>query len=192
MAISAWAAYIYPFNGSFYRLLTPRNIHTHILLLRDTLSLTFHTNWSFNHPRSKAKDLSREKLVCIHSWWLVFAQVKTLACYSWWLGSPRWSWWSGCFFRSLPNWLWEPEEEVCTWLKLHHAGDGERRLLVSTLVSVTWEVTRLLVTVTTWIKGVCQHIDTTGKNPIVSCPLFTFKHLFSCNLFMCLTLEIIT
>ena len=34
---------------------------------------------------------------------------------------------------------------------------------MSALVSVTWEVTRLLVSVTTWIRGVCQHIDTTGK-----------------------------
>ena len=34
---------------------------------------------------------------------------------------------------------------------------------MSTLVLVTWEVTRLLVSVTTWIRGVCQHIDTTGK-----------------------------
>ena len=66
-------------------------------------------------------------------------------------------------------------------------------LLVSTLVLVTWEVTRLLVSVTTWIRGVCQHIDTTGKkNPVVFCQLFTFKHLLSYNLFMCLTLEIIT
>ena len=56
--------------------------------------------------------------------------------------------------------------------------DGERRLLVSTLVSVTWEVTRLLVSVTTWIRGVCQHIDTTGKNPVVSCPLITLSHYF--------------
>ena len=87
--------------------------------------------------------------------------------------------------------MWEPKK-VCTWLELHHAGDGERRLLVSTLVLVTWEVTRLLVSVTTWIRGVCQHIDTTGKNPVVSCPLFTFKHLLLCNLFMCLTLVVIT
>ena len=58
--------------------------------------------------------------------------------------------------------LWEPEE-VCTWLELHHARDGERRLLVSAQVSVTWEVTRLLVSVKTWIRGVCQHIDTTEK-----------------------------
>ena len=41
--------------------------------------------------------------------------------------------------------------------------DGEWRLLVSAQVSVTWEVTRLLVSVTTWIRGVCQHIDTTEK-----------------------------
>jgi hypothetical protein len=34
---------------------------------------------------------------------------------------------------------------------------------VSALVSVTWEVTRLFVSVTTWIRGVCQHINTTKK-----------------------------
>ena len=34
---------------------------------------------------------------------------------------------------------------------------------MSALVSVTWEVTRLLVSVTMWIRGVCQHIDTTEK-----------------------------
>ena len=34
---------------------------------------------------------------------------------------------------------------------------------MSALVSVTWEVTILFVSVTTWIRGVCQHIDTTGK-----------------------------
>ena len=58
--------------------------------------------------------------------------------------------------------LWEPGEEECTWLELHHAG-MVNGLFVSTLVLVTWEVTRLLVSVTTWIRGVCQHIDTTRK-----------------------------
>jgi hypothetical protein len=57
---------------------------------------------------------------------------------------------------------------------------------VSALVLVTWEVTKLFVSVTTWIRGVCQHIDTTEKNPVVSCPLYLFKHYLSCNLFMCL------
>ena len=38
--------------------------------------------------------------------------------------------------------------------------DGEWRLLVSTLVSVIWEVTRLLVSVTTWIRGVCANTST--------------------------------
>jgi hypothetical protein len=38
---------------------------------------------------------------------------------------------------------------------------------------VTWEVTRPLVGVTTWIRGDCQIIDTIGKNPL---PSFTFKH----------------
>ena len=79
-----------------------------------------------------------------------------------------------CFSSRACQGLWEPEE-VCTWLELHHAG-MVNGLLVSALISVTWEVTRLLVSVTTWIRGVCQHIDTTEKNPVVSCQLFTFKH----------------
>jgi hypothetical protein len=42
---------------------------------------------------------------------------------------------------------------------------------VSALVLVTWEVTILFVSVTTWIRGVCQHIDTTEKKS--GCPLST-------------------
>jgi hypothetical protein len=38
---------------------------------------------------------------------------------------------------------------------------------------VTWEVTRPLVGVTTWIRGDCQIIDITEKNSLNS---FTFKH----------------
>jgi hypothetical protein len=48
---------------------------------------------------------------------------------------------------------------------------------VSALVLVTWEMTILFVSVTTWIRGVCQHIDTTGKNPVVPCPLYLFQAL---------------
>jgi len=98
----------------------------------------------------------------------------------------------GVFLSELANWLWEPEEEVCTWLELHHAGDGERRLFVSALVLVTWEVTILFVSVTSWIRGVCQHIDTTGKNPVVSCPSLYFQPLNLLQFFMCLTLETMT
>jgi hypothetical protein len=39
---------------------------------------------------------------------------------------------------------------------------------VSALVLVTWEVTRPLVGVTTWIRDDCQIIDTTEKNPLAS------------------------
>ena len=134
---------------------------------------------SFNHSRSKTKDLSREKLVCIRSWWSVLAQVKALTCYSWWLAAPRRSWWLRCFFRSLPRIVGSRRSLYVAWAPPRR--DGERRLLVSVLVPVTWEVTRLLVSVTTWIRGVCQHIDTTKKNPVVSYPLITFKHLLSCN-----------
>jgi hypothetical protein len=38
---------------------------------------------------------------------------------------------------------------------------------VSALVLMTWEVTRPLVGVTTWIRGDCQIIDTTGKKIIL-------------------------
>ena len=93
----------------------------HSYIVESHLELHLPHICSFNQSRSKTKDLSREKLVCIRSWWSVLAQVKALACYSWWLAAPRRSWWLRCFFRSLPSWLWEPEE-VCTWLELHHAG----------------------------------------------------------------------
>jgi hypothetical protein len=62
---------------------------------------------------------------------------------------------------------------------------------VSALVSVTWEVTRFFVSVTTWIRGVFQHIDTTGKNPVVSCPLSLFKHFSFMQFTHVLDLEII-
>ena len=98
----------------------------------------------------------------------------------------------GVFLSELANWLWELEEEFCTWHELHHAGDGERRLLVNALVLVTWEVTILFVSVTMWIRGVCQHIDTTGKNPVVSCPSLYIQALTLLKFFMCLILETIT
>jgi hypothetical protein len=53
-------------------------------------------------------------------------------------------------------------------------------------------VTILFVSVTTWIRGVCQHIDTTGKNPVVPCPFCLFKHYLSCKYFHVLDLGIIT
>jgi hypothetical protein len=62
----------------------------------------------------------------------------------------------------------------CTWFELHHARDGERRLLVSALILMTWVVTRPFVGVTTCFMGDCQIIDTTEKNSLAS---FTFKHL---------------
>ena len=90
----------------------------------------------FNHSRSKTKDLSKEKLVSIHSWWSVLAQVKALACYSWWLAAPRRSWWSRCFSRSLPRIVGARRRRLyVAWSPPRR--DGERRLLVSALVSVT-------------------------------------------------------
>ena len=66
------------------------------------------------------------------------------------------------FLAELAKDCGSPEKKIVRGLS-STTRDGERRLLVSTLVLVTWEVTRLLVSVTTWIRGVCQHIDTTGK-----------------------------
>ena len=48
---------------------------------------------------------------------------------------------------------------------------------MSAQVSVTWEVTRLLVSVTMWIRGVCQHIDTTGKKSGRLLPTLYFQAL---------------
>jgi hypothetical protein len=61
----------------------------------------------------------------------------------------------------------------CTWFDLHYVGDGERGLLVSALILMTWEVTIPLVGVTMWIRGDYQIIDATRKNILAS---FTFKH----------------
>ena len=63
---------------------------------------------------------------------------------------------------------------------------------MSAQVSVTWEVTRLFVSVTTWIRGVCQHIDTTGKNPVVSSSLSLFQAFSFMQFTHVLDLEIIT
>ena len=73
------------------------------------------------------------------------------------------------------------------WLELHHAG-MVNGLLVSALVSVTWEVTRLLVIVTMWIRDVCQHIDTTEKKSGCLLPTLSFQALTFMQLFMCLFL----
>ena len=174
-----------PPMGHFATLDTRQYPYTHTIV-KSHLELHHSHTCAFNQSRSKIKDLSREKLVCIRSWWSVLAQVKALACYSWWLASPRRSWWSRCFSRSLPRIVGARRRRLyVAWSPPRR--DGERRLLVSALVSVTWEVTILFVSVTTWIRGVCQHIDTTGKNPVVSCPLSLFKHFLSCNLLMCLT-----
>jgi hypothetical protein len=53
---------------------------------------------------------------------------------------------------------------------------------VSALILVTWEVTRPLVGVTTWIRGDYQIIDTTGKNllpPLLSSIYFMSLAMFS-------------
>ena len=147
--------------GHFATLNTRQHPNTHTIV-KSHLELHPSHICSFNQSRSKIKDLSREKLVCIRSWWSVLAQVKALACYSWWLASPRRSWWSRCFSRSLPRIVGARRRRLyVAWSPPRR--DGERRLLVSAQVSVTWEVTRLFMSVITWIRGVCQHIDTTGK-----------------------------
>ena len=106
-----WAAYIYPSNGSFCTLLTPGYIHTLIHCWEPPWASSS-TYCSFNQSRSKTKDLSREKLVCIRSWWSVLAQVKILACYSWWLAAPRRSWWLKMFLPELANDCGSPKKFV--------------------------------------------------------------------------------
>lgn len=60
--------------------------------------------------------------------------------------------------------MWKPAElGDCMRLELHLVEDGEWRLLVSALDSVSWEATILLVSVATWTRDVSQHTDTTGK-----------------------------
>jgi hypothetical protein len=56
---------------------------------------------------------------------------------------------------------------------------------VSALILVTWEVTRPLVGVTTWIRGDCRIINTMGKNFLAS---FTFKHYLSSIYYMSLAM----
>ena len=71
----------------------------------------------------------------------------------------------------------EAQGSSCTRFELHRAGDGKRRLLVSThcLCDMGGDITPCaLVGVTTWIRGDCQITDTTGKIPLA---FFTFKHL---------------
>ena len=97
---------------------TRQHSYTHTIV---ESHLELHFPHSFNHSRSKIKDLSREKLVCICSWWSVLAQVNALACYSWWLAAPRRSWWLKVFLPELAKDCGSPKK-LCTWLKLHHAG----------------------------------------------------------------------
>ena len=147
------------------------------------ISVAFDTLKTWGHPWEEEKELwAKERrssvFVCAstlkNSSFASVASVLELgptecrsseglgACYSWCLAAPRRSWWSKCFSRSLPRIVGARRRRLyVAWAPPRR--DGERRLLVSAQVSVTWEVTRLLVSVTTWIRGVCQHIDTTGK-----------------------------
>ena len=84
----------------------------HYTIVESHLELHLPHICSFNHSRSKTKDLSREKLVCIRSWWSVLAQVKALACYSWWLAAPRRSWWLKVFLPELAKDCGSPKKVV--------------------------------------------------------------------------------
>ena len=134
---------------------------------------------SFNHTRSKTKDLSREKLVCIHSWWSVLAQVKALACYSWWLVAPRRSWWLKVFLPELAKDCGSPKKVVRGLSSTTPGWWTETLSERPSLGDMGGDKT--LSECHNVIRGVCQHIDTTGKNPVDACPLFHFKHLLSCN-----------
>jgi hypothetical protein len=63
---------------------------------------------------------------------------------------------------------------------------------VSALVLVTWEVTKLFVSVTTWIRGVCQHIDTTEEKSGCLLSTFFIQAFSFMQLIHVLDLEIIT
>jgi hypothetical protein len=157
--------------------------------------LSFESNKEYNSSSfnlSSHQDSSKgQEIELVHSY-LVFdpAQMKARACYSWWLAAPMRSWWSGwpselvVVIVEARRRSWWP----CSWFELHHAGDGERRLLVSVLVLVTWEVTRPFVGVTTWIRGDCQIIDTTGKKStcLLYFQAFTLCHLLCLVSLACL------
>ena len=163
--------------------------YTHTLL-RATLSFIIHTYCSFNQSRSKTKDLSREKLVCICSWWSVLAQVKTLACYSWWLAAPRRSWWLKVFLPELANDCGSPKKFVRglssttpgwwteTLSERPRLGDLGGDKTLSECHNVDW--------------GCVPTHRHHGKKS--GCLLRTpyFQALTFMQLFMCLTLEIIT
>jgi hypothetical protein len=146
---------------------------THIQEHWEHLELYSYTCNQAKTSRIKQKPRDCGVALCIHSWWLGPAQVMAKTCYSWWLAAPRRSWWSG-WPSELAKVLWKPEgglDDLVHGLSstMPEMANG---LLVSALVLVTWEVTRPLG-VKTWIRGDCQIIDTTGKNPLAS---FTFKH----------------
>jgi hypothetical protein len=72
-----------------------------------------HISSSFN--LSSHQDLSEgQEIELVHSF-LVFdsAQVKTMACYSWWLAARRRSWWSG-FFGACRGDCRSPKEVLVT------------------------------------------------------------------------------
>jgi hypothetical protein len=71
----------------------------------------------------------------------------------------------------------------CTRSETHRSGDGERVLLVSTWVFMTWGGAILLVSAPTWIRGERQLLDTTGKIWLSLVPLSTSLHLFSAFIF---------
>jgi hypothetical protein len=129
-----------------------------------------HNSSSFN--LSSHQDLSEDQDIDLVHSYLVFdpAQVNGRACYSWWLAAPRRSSWSRSF-EAYRGDCGSPKEVLVILFMVWAppCRDGERRLLVSAFVLVTWEVTRPLVGVTTWIRGDCQIIDTTRKKS--SCPL---------------------
>jgi hypothetical protein len=178
------AAYISASNGSHSALSRIRTLHTYPRALRAHRTSFIHL-WSSQVIKNltKAKRLRRSSfvhhflvigscssegqdllLLVIGSTLVILVIRVTFRACQGVVEVRRRSWW------------------LCTWFELHHAGDGERRLLVSTLVLVTWEVTRPLVGVTTWIRGDCQIIDTTRKKS--SC-LFYFQAFTLC-LLLCL------
>jgi hypothetical protein len=129
----------------------------------------------------------------VHTWlsWVFRSSEGVWAYYSWSLRAPRRSW---CFGDS-----WWARRDCgslkkawCTQFEIHRSGDGERVLIVSTWVLVTWGGAILLVSAPTWIRRKRQLLDTTGKKSVISCPSLSllsciyFHHLISALKFPCL------
>ena len=119
-------AYLHPLQYCFHLSLSIS--FNHITLLSwGTCASTFPTKDSVFPSRFK-KELIDQELSFGVSFLgdLAQDQVKTSwLCYSWWLVTPRQTWWPGCLFRACQG-LWKLEEQGCTWSDPFHTGIVKR------------------------------------------------------------------